>query len=99
MASSEPNSESDACDTSADSHPVLRKIHELYHMLLKHDGFGELRMDVRILKRGQKEVIIHCGRQYRFVVDDPAAREGARPNAPRQADGDGVNAKGGARKT
>lgn len=54
-----------------DSHPVLEKLHELYHVLLEHNGFGELRMDVRILKRGQKEVIIHCGRQYRFVVDVP----------------------------
>lgn len=58
-------------DHSYDNHPVLEKIHELYHMLLEHDGFGELRMDVRILKRGQREVIIHCGKQYRFVVDVP----------------------------
>jgi hypothetical protein len=51
--------------------PVMDKLDELYHSLLNHDGFGELRMDLRILKRGQKEVIIHCGKQYRFVVDDP----------------------------
>jgi len=50
-------------------HPVLEKIHELYHELLEHDGFGEIRMEVKILKRGQKEVIVHCGKQYRFIVD------------------------------
>lgn len=37
--------------------------------ILKHDGFGEIRVEVNILKRKQKEVIIHCGKQYRFVVD------------------------------
>lgn len=51
------------------SHLVLKKVHQLYHELLAHDGFGELRMEIRILKRGQKEVIIHCGKQYRYVVD------------------------------
>jgi hypothetical protein len=37
--------------------------------IIKHDGFGEIRVEVNILKRKQKEVIIHCGKQYRFVVD------------------------------
>jgi hypothetical protein len=36
---------------------------------LQHDGFGEIRVEVKILKRRQKEVILHCGKQYRFVVD------------------------------
>lgn len=39
--------------------------------IIKHDGFGEIRIEVSILKRKQKEVIIHCGKQYRFVVDAP----------------------------
>lgn len=52
-------------------HPPIEKINELYHWLLDHDGYGELRMDVKILKRGQREIIIHCGKQYRFVVDVP----------------------------
>jgi hypothetical protein len=63
--------ESDRMGHSYDNHPVLEKIHQLYHTLLDHNGFGELRMDIRILKRGQKEVIIYCGKQYRFVVDAP----------------------------
>lgn len=52
--------------------PVLDKLRELYYGLLDHDGFGELRIEMRILKFGQKEVILHCGKQYRFVVDFPA---------------------------
>lgn len=41
--------------------------------ILAHDGFGTIRIDVRLLKRGQKEVILDCGKQYRFVVDFPAS--------------------------
>jgi len=48
---------------------VSQKILDLYNDLLAHDGYGELKIEVKILKRGQKEIIIHCGRQYRFVVD------------------------------
>ena len=51
--------------------PVLSKLHELYHSLLNHQGFGEIRVEMKILKRGQKEVILHFGKQYRFVVDVP----------------------------
>ncbi len=48
---------------------------ELYDELLEHDGFGDMRIEIRIMKRNQKEVIIHCGKQYRFVVDYvPAAK-------------------------
>lgn len=37
--------------------------------MLAHDGFGEVKVESRILKRGQKEIIVHFGKQYRFVVD------------------------------
>lgn len=52
--------------------PVKNKLLELFDDVLSHDGFGDIRVEVRILKRKQKEVIIHCGKQYRFVVDAPA---------------------------
>lgn len=52
--------------------PVKNKLLELLDDVLSHDGFGDIRVEVRILKRKQKEVIIHCGKQYRFVVDAPA---------------------------
>ncbi len=53
-------------DTNDD---VLEKIGELYAALFRHDGFGEIRIEMRILKRQQKEIIVHCGKQYRYVVD------------------------------
>lgn len=53
----------------ADNRKVLDKLGELYREVFEHDGFGEIRIEMRILRRGQKEVILHCGRQYRFVVD------------------------------
>lgn len=49
--------------------PVKSKLMELLDEVLQHDGFGEIRVEVKILKRRQKEVILHCGKQYRFVVD------------------------------
>lgn len=50
---------------------VVKKLIDLYHMLVCHNGFGDMSVDIRILKRGQKEVILRCGKQYRFVVDTP----------------------------
>ncbi|MEM6932766.1 MAG: hypothetical protein AAF526_04185 [Pseudomonadota bacterium] len=50
---------------------VLRRIEDAYRDMIQHDGYGEMRVEVRILKRGQKEVIIHFGKQFRFVVDVP----------------------------
>lgn len=49
--------------------PVRSKLIELLDDVLKHDGFGDIHVEVKILKRRQKEVILHCGKQYRFVVD------------------------------
>ncbi len=54
----------------ADSHEnVKKRINALYNMLIEHDGYGEMSIEIKILKKGQKEVIIHCGKQYRYVVD------------------------------
>ncbi|MEM7268212.1 MAG: hypothetical protein AAF401_03050 [Pseudomonadota bacterium] len=49
--------------------PALERIEAAYRDMIDHDGYGELKVEVRILKRGQKEVIVHFGKQYRFVVD------------------------------
>lgn len=48
---------------------VKAKIFQLYDEVFRHNGYGEIKIDIRILRRGQKEIIIHCGKQYRFVVD------------------------------
>ena len=57
------------CPDCVTNRIVVARLVALYADLLTHDGFGEIRVEVRILKRRQKEVIIHCGKQYRFVVD------------------------------
>lgn len=49
--------------------PVLAKLTDLYREAFLHDGFAELKVEIRILRRGQKEVILHCGKQYRYVID------------------------------
>ncbi|MCQ8103305.1 hypothetical protein NP590_04230 [Methylomonas sp. SURF-2] len=59
----------DTLEKTAD--PLKRKLLQLLDDVLRHDGFGEIRVEVKILKRQQKEVILHCGKQYRFVVDMP----------------------------
>lgn len=58
-----------------DQQPVKAKLLELVDDILAHDGYGDIRVEVRILKRRQKEVILHCGKQYRYVIDFPAEQQ------------------------
>jgi hypothetical protein len=55
-----------------DQQPVKTKLLELVDDVLAHDGYGDIRIEVKILKRRQKEVILHCGKQYRYVIDVPS---------------------------
>lgn len=48
---------------------IEQKIRELLRELLQHDGYGHLEVDMKIMKRNQKEVIIKCGKEFRYVVD------------------------------
>lgn len=48
---------------------VLEKIVQLYEELFLHEGFGNMSIEMKFLKKGQKEVLIKCGKDYRFVVD------------------------------
>lgn len=48
---------------------VQSRLLSLLDDVLGHDGYGSIRVDVRLLKKGQKEVIVDCGKQYRYVVD------------------------------
>jgi hypothetical protein len=48
---------------------ILEQFSRLYDEVFTHDGYGDIRLEMKILRRGQKEVIIHCGKQYRYVVD------------------------------
>lgn len=50
---------------------AIGKLLDLYKDTFLHDGYGDIRVEMRFLRKGQKEVIIHCGKQYRFVMDYP----------------------------
>lgn len=55
-----------------DSQAVKRlktRLNALLDEYLLHDGWGHLEMEMKILSRHQKEVVIRAGREYRFVVD------------------------------
>ena len=52
---------------------VLQKLFAVYRDLFRHDGYGTLHLEMRFLKKGQKEVLINCGKEYRFVVNFPGA--------------------------
>ena len=58
---------------------VLSKFIDLYSELFAHDGYGDIRMEMKILRRGQKEVIIHCGKQHRFILDCDQALKSESP--------------------
>ncbi|MFW6334096.1 MAG: hypothetical protein ACOC0W_02405 [Desulfosalsimonas sp.] len=50
---------------------VMEKLLELYADLFLHDGYGNISIEMRFLKKGQKEIIISSGKDYRFVLDWP----------------------------
>lgn len=52
---------------------IQEKIMELYSDLFEHDGFGRVTVEMRFLKRGQKEIIVSSGKDFRYVVDWPEA--------------------------
>ena len=61
---------------SAQEHTqIIQKIQDLYDDLFAHDGYGQMQIEMRFLKKGQKEIILHCGKEYRYVVDFPSATE------------------------
>lgn len=41
-----------------------------FRFLVAHDGAGKMEVNIKLLKRGQKEVLIQCGRTYRFVINN-----------------------------
>ncbi|WDP88215.1 MAG: hypothetical protein HUN04_24720 [Desulfobacter sp.] len=49
----------------------LEKFITLYRELLAHDGYGDMAINIRLAKRGQKEIRLLCGREYRFRIDIP----------------------------
>lgn len=54
---------------------IKKKLIEVFDEVLKHDGFGDFKVEMKFLKRNQKEVIIHCGKQYRYTIDFDSAAQ------------------------
>lgn len=46
-----------------------KKMEELFNDLFHHNGYGRLEVDMKILKKGQKEIIVRFGKEFRYVVD------------------------------
>ena len=73
---------------------VLARIESLYHMLFAHSGYGEMSIEIRYLRKNEKEVLIRCGKQYRFVVPcDPDTLTEEEDNL--EAGGSGQGARAG----
>jgi len=50
-------------------HKLKVQLEAILDEYLKHDGWGHMEIDMRILTRQQKEIVIRAGREYRFLVD------------------------------
>ncbi len=48
---------------------VKKELLNIFEDAFQHDGYSDFRVEIRILKRKQKEVIIHYGKQHRYVLD------------------------------
>ncbi len=61
----------DTASVSESRSVIQEKIMELYDGLFDHAGYGSMKIEMRFLKKGQKEIIISCGKDFRYVVDWP----------------------------
>jgi hypothetical protein len=71
---------------------IKKKLMDLYTEIFQHEGYGSLRVEMRFLKRGQKEIVLICGKEYRYVVDYPAeaasaSRQAGTPEGKKPAAG------------
>ncbi|VFQ47079.1 hypothetical protein [Desulfoluna butyratoxydans] len=60
---------------------ILKTIETLYEDLFLHDGHGRMELEMRFLKKGQKEILVRCGKDYRFVVDFAAPKRNGAPGS------------------
>jgi hypothetical protein len=71
---------------------IKKKLMDLYTDIFLHEGYGSLRVEMRFLKRGQKEILLICGKEYRYVVDyqterAPVGRQAETPQGEEMAAG------------
>ena len=67
---------------------VKKELLKIFDDAFQHDGFSDFHVEIKILKRKQKEVIIHYGKQYRYVLDyknqDTTIKDTPKPATKRQ---------------
>ena len=63
-------------NTEDSEEKAKEKLLNSFEYLLSHNGSGHLEVNTKILKRGQKEILIQCSRCHRFVVDMKEDQEG-----------------------
>ena len=54
------------------------KLMELFRGMADHNGFSELRVEVNLLKKGKKDVVLSSGKDFHFVlkpINAPAEKE------------------------
>lgn len=63
-----------------------KQLLSIFDDAFQHDGFSEFRVEIKILKRQQKEVIIHYGKQHRYVLDYSSSKssESIQSTSPRK---------------
>lgn len=44
----------------------LNRFVELFEEMLHHEGYGDMQVSVRNRNPGEKEVVLHCGKEYRY---------------------------------
>jgi len=44
------------------------KLMALFREMVDHNGFSELRVEVKLLKKGRKNVVLSSGKDYHFVL-------------------------------
>ncbi len=50
-------------------HKLKVQLEAILDDYLRHDGWGHMEIDMRILTRQQKEIVIRAGKEYRHVID------------------------------
>jgi len=56
----------------------LNKLIALVEEMLRHDGYGDIEVRVRLAGGGYREVTLLAGKEYRFLIA-PDAKGSARP--------------------
>jgi hypothetical protein len=65
--------------TAAGIAPAGDKVLALLVDLVGHPGDATVRIDIRDLRRGYKEIVVDCGEEFRFVVQPGLAAGIQRP--------------------